>query len=79
MTLFSVLFLPSVDSFIGFLEQFIEATARLLYLGGSKATMIKYYYLDVSVNLLGPYSFESFLCDVGKSNEGILGISYTPI
>lgn len=79
MILLSALFSPSSDSFIDFLEQFIGATARFLYLSCSNATMINYYSLDFSVNLLGPCSSETFLWDLGKSNEGILGIAYRPI
>ena len=64
-----------LDSFIGFLGRFIGAIARLLHPRCSNATVVKYYLPDFSINLLGPYSSETFLCDLGKSNEGILGIA----
>lgn len=69
------LILTLLNSFIGFLGQFIGATVRLLHLSCSSATMIQYYPPEFSVNLLGPYSSETFLCDLGNSNEGILGIA----
>lgn len=59
-----------LNSSIGFLGLFIGAIARLLHPSCSNTTVVKYYLLDFSINLLGPYSSETLLC-----NEGILGIA----